>query len=445
MSKRTLRWHGKLILLDPDQGSKVAEDWLRFAHNHVAGQPRLLDVVAQGLEKFTAGVRDPDKPIFGVLGLGPSGSGKTFVPQVLADFLFGSRDGLIRIDGQDFPSRHNVERLTGATPGYIGYEDEPVFTQEKLDRPAFNARKREFILNLPEEKKRALGALQERLRGLRTRLKGAASVPPGFAPIVTGPISEEIKRVQEEISQIGHPIYNPRIEKYLSIVLCDEIGRADKALHNLLFKILDEGRLETVSWGTVSFRNTFLFLTDNAGSLGIADKLRQMSGKEVQMGFHSGSGAAADAEADDHEIYKIAMKEARKVFETPFLNRMSQIVVARPLRREDLQRILEIKIRELHDLLVGQRCPMLIQISRGVRNFLVNEALDSPEENARLLVKKLESRVTQKLMRLILTDQIREGDCVVVTFNPSSVGKIRFQKIPHDGGEKQRLLVPPGA
>ena len=44
-----------------------------------------------------------------------------------------------------------------------------------------------------------------------------------------------------------------------------------------------------------------------------------MSGKEVQMGFHSGSGAAADAEADDHEIYKIAMKEARKVFETPFL------------------------------------------------------------------------------------------------------------------------------
>jgi ATP-dependent Clp protease ATP-binding subunit ClpC len=70
-----------------------------------------------------AGLKDPKRPIGSFIFLGPTGVGKTELAKALAEFMFGSEDTLIKIDMSEFMERHNVSRLVGAPPGYVGFDE----------------------------------------------------------------------------------------------------------------------------------------------------------------------------------------------------------------------------------------------------------------------------------------------------------------------------------
>ena len=75
------------------------------------------------MRRSRAGLKDPKRPIGVFMFLGPTGVGKTYLPRVLAEFMFGSEDNMIKLDMSEFMEKHNVSRLVGAPPGYIGYDD----------------------------------------------------------------------------------------------------------------------------------------------------------------------------------------------------------------------------------------------------------------------------------------------------------------------------------
>jgi ATP-dependent Clp protease ATP-binding subunit ClpC len=92
-------------------------------HQRVVGQQEAIDIVAKAVRRARAGLKDPKRPIGSFVFLGPTGVGKTELARALAEFMFGSEDTLIKIDMSEFMERHNVSRLVGAPPGYVGFDE----------------------------------------------------------------------------------------------------------------------------------------------------------------------------------------------------------------------------------------------------------------------------------------------------------------------------------
>ncbi|MBA3795918.1 MAG: ATP-dependent Clp protease ATP-binding subunit, partial [Chloroflexi bacterium] len=92
-------------------------------HKRVIGQQEAIDTISKAVRRARAGLKDPKRPIGSFIFLGPTGVGKTELAKALAEFMFGSEDSLIKIDMSEFMERHNVSRLVGAPPGYVGFEE----------------------------------------------------------------------------------------------------------------------------------------------------------------------------------------------------------------------------------------------------------------------------------------------------------------------------------
>ncbi len=107
-------------------------------HRHIIGQDEAITIISKAVRRARAGLKDPRRPIGSFIFLGPTGVGKTELVRVLAEFLFGSRDALVRLDMSEFMEKHTVARLVGAPPGYIGYEEGGQLT-EAVRRKSYSA------------------------------------------------------------------------------------------------------------------------------------------------------------------------------------------------------------------------------------------------------------------------------------------------------------------
>jgi ATP-dependent Clp protease ATP-binding subunit ClpC len=92
-------------------------------HKRVIGQQEAIDIISKAVRRARAGLKDPKRPIGSFIFMGPTGVGKTELAKALAEFMFGSEDALVKIDMSEFMERHNVSRLVGAPPGYVGYDE----------------------------------------------------------------------------------------------------------------------------------------------------------------------------------------------------------------------------------------------------------------------------------------------------------------------------------
>ena len=106
-----------------------------YLHKRVVGQEEPVKAIAKAVRRARTGLKDPKRPIGTFIFLGPTGVGKTLLAKSLAEFLFGSEDALIKLDMSEFMERHNVSRLVGAPPGYIGYEEGGQLTEAVRRRP----------------------------------------------------------------------------------------------------------------------------------------------------------------------------------------------------------------------------------------------------------------------------------------------------------------------
>jgi len=104
-------------------------------HKIVVSQDEALSAVAKAVRRSRSGMKDPNRPMGCFIFLGPSGVGKTLLAQALAEFMFSDRNALIRIDMSEFMEKHNVSRLVGAPPGYVGYEEGGQLTERIRRRP----------------------------------------------------------------------------------------------------------------------------------------------------------------------------------------------------------------------------------------------------------------------------------------------------------------------
>jgi ATPases with chaperone activity, ATP-binding subunit len=104
-------------------------------HSRIVGQHEAIEAISKAVRRARAGLKDPKRPIGTFMFLGPTGVGKTELTKALAQFMFGSEEALIQLDMSEFMERHNVSRLVGAPPGYVGYEEAGQLTESIRRRP----------------------------------------------------------------------------------------------------------------------------------------------------------------------------------------------------------------------------------------------------------------------------------------------------------------------
>jgi ATP-dependent Clp protease ATP-binding subunit ClpC len=302
-------------------------------HKAIVGQDDAVRRIASAVRRSRAGISSPKRPLGSFIFLGPTGVGKTLLAKLLAEYLFGSEESLVRIDMSDFMEKHNVSRLVGAPPGYVGYEEGGVLT-------------------------------------------------------------ERIRR-------------NP-----YRVVLFDEIEKAHHDVFNLLLQVLEEGELKDNLGHTISFKNTVIIMTSNAG-------VREIS-RDSRLGFTAGTGIMSL-----EEIQAAALSELRRLFNPEFLYRVDDVVVFHALDEKQVEAILDIQIDELSRRLAEQGYG--IKVLPAAKRVLLEKGWD-PKYGGRPMRRTLQRELEDPLSLLILEGEYPSGSAFTadgrgdrITIRPVSV------------------------
>ncbi|MCA1950940.1 MAG: ATP-dependent Clp protease ATP-binding subunit [Treponema sp.] len=210
-----------------------------------------------------------------------------------------------------------------------------------------------------------------------SRLVGA---PPGYVGYEEGGVlTEKIRR-------------NP-----YRVILFDEIEKAHHDVFNLLLQVLEEGELKDNLGHTVSFRNTVIIMTSNAGA-------REIS-RDARLGFNPDTGIM-----NLEEIRSAALAELKRLFNPEFINRVDDIVVFHALSREQVQAILALEIQELNSRLHDQG--YVIQVKQSAQDLLIEKGWD-PKYGARPMRRAIQKELEDVLAVLILEQDYPTGTVFV--------------------------------
>lgn len=183
-----------------------------------------------------------------------------------------------------------------------------------------------------------------------------------------------------------------------SVVLFDEIEKAHPDVFNILLQVLDDGHITDSKGRKVSFKNTILIMTSNAGAQRIVDP--------KNLGF----AAKRDAEADYNKMKSGVMEEVKRLFKPEFINRIDEIMVFHPLTEQDMKQIVTLLSRNL-----CERCRTQMDIDLSFTNtlkeYLVKNYSD-PKMGARPLKRAIQNVVENELATAILEGRVQRGDTV---------------------------------
>jgi len=197
-----------------------------------------------------------------------------------------------------------------------------------------------------------------------------------------------------------------RDELKLSFLLFDEIEKASDALWQLLLGILDKATLTLGDNRRVDLSQTVIFLTSNLGSGQIADLVHG------SMGFIQPKDTATTGL--DEKVERTAVEAARRKFSPEFMNRLDKLVVFHPLKREELEEVLEIELRQVQKRVLDSTTrPFLFRVTSEGRQFLLEEGTDQ-RYGARHLKRAIERYIVYPIARLVATAQVRQGDALVI-------------------------------
>ena len=282
-------------------------------HLRVIGQDEAVEKVSDAIIRSKAGIKDPSKPIGSFLFMGPTGVGKTELAKALAENLFDDENNMVRIDMSEYMEKHSVSRLSGAPPGYVGYDE-------------------------------------------------------------GGQLTEAVRR------------------KPYSVILFDEIEKAHPDVFNVLLQILDDGRVTDSKGKTVDFKNTVIILTSNLGSQFLLE----------------GIGENGEIREDAREATEQLLKQS---FRPEFLNRLDEIILFKPLTKDDITKIIDLSVKDINKRLSGR--DMELEMTDAAKSYCVDKGYD-PQFGARPLKRFIQKNVETIAARAILKGEIMDGDTMVV-------------------------------
>src|SRR5204863_8755201 len=155
----------QILPLDPEKRSTDTLEFQAALRAKIVGQEEGVHALVDLYQVFRAGLNSPGRPVGNLLFLGPTGSGKTRIVEAAAEILFGEARAVIKIDCAEFQHSHEIAKLIGSPPGYLGHrETHPLITQETLTASHTDKLKLSFLLF--DEIEKASDALWQLLHGM---------------------------------------------------------------------------------------------------------------------------------------------------------------------------------------------------------------------------------------------------------------------------------------
>lgn len=312
-------------------------------HKRVVSQDEAVSSVAKAIRRARSGLKDPRRPMGSFIFVGPSGVGKTLLSKALAEFMFGNEDALIQLDMSEYMEKHNVSRLIGAPPGYVGYEE-------------------------------------------------------------GGQLTERIRR------------------RPYAVILLDEIEKAHQDVFNMLLQIMEEGRLTDSFGRRIPFQNTILIMTSNIG----AEMIKSKGG----FGF-----GKRDEQASYEKMKEMLKKEVERHFRPEFLNRLDEVIVFKPLTREDLVTIVDYELRKVRERLAEH--DLKLELTEQAQQFLIDKGYN-PDFGARPLRRAIEQYIENPLSEEILRGAYKDKNKIIVsikTENDEKEKHLYFESVKEDLSE----------
>src|SRR5712671_3194017 len=255
------------LILDSALRSSQAMEFEEALRAKIVRQEEAVQAMVDLYQLFCAGLNSPGRPVGNYLFLGPTGSGKTRIVEAAAEILFGDSRAVIKVDCGEFQHSHEIAKLIGSPPGYLGHrETHPLITQEAL-----------------------AAAYTDNLK--------------------------------------------------LSFLLFDEIEKASDALWQLLLGMLDKATLTLGDNRRVDLSRTVIFLTSNLGGGEISELM------QGGMGFVQPKDKPAAGL--NQKVERTAVEAARRKFSPEFMNRLDNVVVFHPLKREEMDEILDMELAQV--------------------------------------------------------------------------------------------------
>jgi ATP-dependent Clp protease ATP-binding subunit ClpC len=323
----------------------------------IVGQDESIDTLVCSYAKLLSGLRDRSRPLSTALLLGPTGVGKTETAKALAQTLFGSERALTRINCEEYAHGHEISKLLGAPPGYVGQHLEPLLSQNRIDA-AHHA------------------------------------------------IREPALDSTEYTDALVDKIFTADDTPYQSLILFDEIEKAHPVLWNALLGILEDGMLTLGDNTTTDFTNSIILMTSNVGSAAMTEILSSRP-----VGFHDQTG---EMPVEVTSVRDAALGAAMELFPIEFLNRFDEILVYSELERPHLEEIFEKFLTDIHTRAMTEAgIPLLIKVTPEAKSLIIDRGFD-PRFGARPLRRSVERALVDPLSRFIAGKKLAAGDVIEV-------------------------------
>ena len=283
----------------------------------VIGQDEAVGTISRAIRRNRVGIKDPSRPIGSFIFLGSTGIGKTHLAKQLAKEIFGNEDALIRIDMSEYQEKHNMSRLIGSPPGYVGYDE-------------------------------------------------------------GGQLTEAVKN------------------KPYSVILFDEIEKANKDIFSLLLQMMDDGHLTDSFGRKINFKNTLIIMTSNLGVKKLQD-------------FGTGVGFETTTRSSSSEEMKKALlqKELKNHFSPEFLNRVDEVIVFNPLKEVEVAQIVEIELTKLSSRLSSMSYD--IEFTTETKEFIGKVGYDE-KYGARPIKRAIQEKLEDLISEEVLKGTIKENE-----------------------------------
>ena len=217
--------------------------------------------------------------------------------------------------------------------------------------------------------------------------------------------------------------------KPYSIVVFDEIDKANPEIHNMLLQIMEEGHLTDSRGKKVDFRNAMIVMTSNIG----AEVIR----KQGNFGFDLIGNDDNSEKAGYEDMRKKLMDRLKKAFRPEFLNRLDNVVVFRALNMDDLQRITELEFNKVGNLLTERE--IKLQITETALEKLTRDGYD-PDMGARPIRRVIQEKVENPLSEALLAHKFNDGDTILFSLDKNDELKMSKKRGTRNSAPKQELL-----
>lgn len=217
--------------------------------------------------------------------------------------------------------------------------------------------------------------------------------PPGYVGFEEGgQLSEKVRR-------------NP-----YSVILFDEVEKADPDIFNVLLQVLDDGHITDAQGRKVDFKNTIIIMTSNAGANRIMEP--------KQLGFN----AVADENKNHNEMKDKVMEEVKHIFKPEFINRIDDIIVFHALNEEEIHQIIDLLMKQLSRR-VKEQMNIVLKYDVHLKNYIFEKGYDK-KYGARPLRRAIQSQVEDGLAEAVLNGEVQNGDTVRISVRK---GKLYFK------------------